>query len=268
VTERRLDTDSLRAVYGDGAASYDSLWHPVIRPPALALIDALALDNASRVVDVGAGTGALTAPLRAAAPHALVVSADASAAMLRVARERADAIACLADAGALPLADASVDAVLLAYVLFHLLEPSAGVREAARVVRPGGHVGTITWANEDPPRAAAIWDEILAGHGVPLLPEHGNHRGLDREDLIRSLLEDNGLMPDRLWRAPIEHDFTPDTYLRMRTGGGAGRARLAAADRTTSRAAVGELQRRLHALAPSDFRFRGEVICATSHAPA
>jgi hypothetical protein len=35
VTSPRVNTDSLNAVYGDGAMSYDELWHPVIRPPAL-----------------------------------------------------------------------------------------------------------------------------------------------------------------------------------------------------------------------------------------
>jgi ubiquinone/menaquinone biosynthesis C-methylase UbiE len=264
----RISTDSLRVVYGDGAASYDALWHPVIRPPALALIRALSLDDATRALDVGAGTGALTAPIRAAAPRASIVSVDASPAMLLVARERTDAIVCLADASRLPFPAAHVDAVLLAYVLFHLLDPAEGVREAARVLRPRGTVGTVTWAHESQPRASAVWDETLASFDVPTLPDHGNHRGLDHEDDIRSLLEANHLVTNQVWREPIVHTFTPKAYLQMRTGGGCGRARLAAADPTTSLAAVTRVRQRLRALQPHDFTFRGEVICAVSHKAA
>lgn len=268
MTEPRVDTDSLKAVYGQGAASYDALWHPVIRPPALALIRALALGDATRVLDVGAGTGALTAPLREAAPYASIASVDTSPAMLRVAQQQANATVCLADASALPVADASVDAVLLAYVLFHLLAPAAGVREAARVLRPGGTLGTVTWAGETPPKAAGVWDEVLAAFDVPTLRDHGNHTGLDREEHVRSLLTTNGFAPARVWLQLIEHTFTPDTYLQMRTSGGCGRARLARVDAPTSEAAVAEVQQRLRALEPSDFTFRGEVICAVGHKPA
>jgi ubiquinone/menaquinone biosynthesis C-methylase UbiE len=268
VSKPRVDTDSLRAVYGNGAASYDALWHPVIRPPALALIRALALDDATRVLDVGAGTGALTAPIRAAAPRASIVSVDASPAMLLVARERTDAIVCLADASRLPFPAAHVDAVLLAYVLFHLLDPADGVREAARVLRAGGTVGTVTWARESQPRASAVWDEALAALDIPTLPDHGKHTGLDREDDIRLLLDANGLATKRVWREPIEHTFTPESYLRLRTGGGSGRARLAAVDPTTSHAAITQIRDRLRALQPDDFTFRGEVICAVSRKAA
>lgn len=264
MTQARVDTDSLRAVYGDGADSYDALWHPVIRPPALALIRALPLHDAGRVLDVGAGTGALTAPLRAAAPGGSVFSLDASYAMLRTATQRAGASACLGDASRLPIADASVDVVVLAYVLFHLLEPARGIREAVRVLRPGGAAGTVTWANETQPRAAAVWDKALAAYDVPSLPDHGNHHGLDREDDIHTLLTSNGLTVDRIWRERIQHSFTPETYLQMRTGGGSGRARLAAANADAARAVVTQTQERFRALEPDDFTFSGEVICATA----
>jgi len=266
VTSPRVNTNSLKAVYGDGAMSYDELWHPVIRPPALALIRALGLENASRVLDVG--TGALTAPLRAVAPRAVIVSVDASAAMLHVARAHAQATACLADASRLPFPRASVDAVLLAYVLFHLLDPGAGAHEAARVLRSGGSAGTVTWASETQPNAATVWDDTLGEFGVPTLPDHGNHTGLDTEDHVRALLATNGLTPTRAWREPIEHAFTPEIYLRLRSGGGSSRARLARVDAHTAGAAIAEARQRLRALDPSDFVFRGEVICTISHKPS
>lgn len=135
----RVDCAALAEVYGQGAASYDALWSPVIQPPALAVIAELELGATNRVLDVGAGTGALTNALRFAAPRAFIVSVDAASEMLHYAREHRRATCALASAAGLPFAPSSVDAVLLAYVLFHLLDPRAAVREAARVLRVSDH---------------------------------------------------------------------------------------------------------------------------------
>jgi ubiquinone/menaquinone biosynthesis C-methylase UbiE len=110
------------------------------------------------VADVGAGIGALLGAIRSAAPAARIVALDASAGMLHLARTRRGASAVLADALALPLADGIANAVILAYVLFHLADPARAVAEAARVLRPGARVGTITWAWERGPRAGTVWD--------------------------------------------------------------------------------------------------------------
>jgi ubiquinone/menaquinone biosynthesis C-methylase UbiE len=264
VNEPRVDCAALAAVYGQGADSYDALWSPVIMPPALAVIDALELADATRVMDVGAGTGALTDPLRAAAPDASVVSADAAPEMLRYARDHRRALAVLADAAALPFATSSIDAVLVAYVLFHVLEPRTAVSEAARVLRRGGRVGTVTWANESTSRAATVWTDALDELGVPTLPAHGNYAGLDSEDAINTLLDTASLRPIRTWRHRVERTFTADAFWKMRTGCGCRRARLAALDDHGRDQILPELRRRLEQLQPTDYEFRGEVICSVS----
>jgi ubiquinone/menaquinone biosynthesis C-methylase UbiE len=268
VTAPRINTDSLKAVYGEGAGTYDALWHPVIRPPALALIDSLDLRSATRVLDVGAGTGALAAPLRTAAPRALIVSIDSSAAMLRVAHERHHAIPCLGDASLLPIRDGCADAVLLAYVLFHLVDPVVGIRETARALRTGGVAGTVTWASETPPSAAKVWEDTLSEYDVPTLPDHGNHTDLDTEKKVRGLLSANGLDPTSSWRASLEYGFSAETYVQLRSGGGSGRARLARVAAETAAAAITEAERRMLDLEPSAFAFRGEVICSVSVKPS
>lgn len=93
---------------------------------------AVAERPVQRVLDVGGGTGRVA---RALDQSAVVV--DASAGMLRRARE--DGLPVLrADAGALPVRDEAVDAVVVADALHHVQDQAAALEEAARVLRPGG----------------------------------------------------------------------------------------------------------------------------------
>src|SRR5688500_18874471 len=128
----RCDSCMTSAAYALGADAYDDTWSPVILPPAEAVVRRLDLADASCVLDVG--TGALTPALRAAAPHATIVSLDPAAEMVHYAKRHRHVVPVLADAAALPIADGIADAVLLAYVLFMLPEPAAGLREATRVL--------------------------------------------------------------------------------------------------------------------------------------
>lgn len=74
----------------------------MILPPAIALVRRLELGSANLLIDVGAGTGALLAAIRSAAPTARTVALDASEQMLRVARMHGTS-AVLGDALAVPL---------------------------------------------------------------------------------------------------------------------------------------------------------------------
>jgi demethylmenaquinone methyltransferase / 2-methoxy-6-polyprenyl-1,4-benzoquinol methylase len=92
-------------------------------------------------VDVACGTGALTRELEAVAPGAVVVGLDFSQEMLKRARssEPSPRLA-VGDAIQLPLADASVDVVTIAFGLRNLPEPGQGLLEFRRVLRPGGRL--------------------------------------------------------------------------------------------------------------------------------
>ena len=87
--------------------------------------------------DVACGTGALTRELAALAPGATVVGLDFSLEMLRRAGHGRFAAG---DAIQLPLADASVDGVTIAFGLRNLPEPGQGLLEFRRVLRPGGRL--------------------------------------------------------------------------------------------------------------------------------
>jgi demethylmenaquinone methyltransferase / 2-methoxy-6-polyprenyl-1,4-benzoquinol methylase len=98
---------------------------------------ATRLADGEVAADVACGTGALTAELAALAPGAVVVGFDFSQEMLRRAGRGRFAAG---DALALPLADASVDVVTIAFGLRNLPEPGQGLLEFRRVLRPGGRL--------------------------------------------------------------------------------------------------------------------------------
>jgi SAM-dependent methyltransferase len=97
-----------------------------------------ALERApsSRVLDLGAGTGKLTATLVALGAEVIAVEPDS--AMLTELRRALPAVGALPDsAEAIPLPDASVDAVLAGNAL-HWFDMNVAGPEIARVLAPGG----------------------------------------------------------------------------------------------------------------------------------
>ena len=100
----------------------------------------------ARVVDVGAGTGKLTRQIQA---RGLPVTAvDPSDGMLTQLRHAVPGVpALLGSAEALPLPDASADAVVVAQA-WHWVDPARAVPEVARVLAPGGRLGLI-WNHRD-----------------------------------------------------------------------------------------------------------------------
>jgi SAM-dependent methyltransferase len=114
----------------------------VIRP------DAFDVRGCKRILDAACGDGRYSRfLLRWADSDAVLTSFDLSRGMLARARARlkSDRITqVVADITNLPYADASFDAVVCGWVLEHLPDPSPGLRELARVLRPDGKVLLLT----------------------------------------------------------------------------------------------------------------------------
>lgn len=101
-----------------------------------------------RWADIGCGNGAFTELLFSQAQAAHVEGMDPSAGQLQFARNRLHgypATLHLGTATALPFAEASLDAAVMALVIFFVPEPEQGVAEMARVTRPGGTVAAYAW---------------------------------------------------------------------------------------------------------------------------
>jgi SAM-dependent methyltransferase len=103
------------------------------------------------ILDAGCGNGRYTHfLLREADSDARITGFDYSQQMLRRARTRLNsprATHVAADLARLPYADASFDAAVCGWVLEHLPDPRPGLRELARVLRPGGKL--LLMATED-----------------------------------------------------------------------------------------------------------------------
>jgi demethylmenaquinone methyltransferase / 2-methoxy-6-polyprenyl-1,4-benzoquinol methylase len=124
-----------------------------------ALVARLPVGAADHVLDVAAGTGAVTE--RLVRRHGCRVTAlDQSEAMLAAARERLAEAGALprvtlvrGEAEALPFPDARFDALTVTYLLRYVADPAATLSELARVVRPGGVLASLEFGV--PPRAPA-----------------------------------------------------------------------------------------------------------------
>jgi ubiquinone/menaquinone biosynthesis methyltransferase len=96
------------------------------------------LPDRAVVLDLASGTGDFSLLVARRDPHAMPVAVDLTHRMLALARQRGVDHATCADAGRLPFADASFDAVFVGYGLRNFPQLDAAVSEIGRVTRPGG----------------------------------------------------------------------------------------------------------------------------------
>jgi SAM-dependent methyltransferase len=143
-----------------------------------ALVAFAALAPPLRALDVGCGPGALTAVLAKRLGPLNVCAVEPSEPFARACRARVPGVeVVVASAERLPFADGAFDATLSQLVVNFLDDAEGGVREMARVTRPGGTVAACVWdyagemtllrafwdaAREVEPARAAAADEGVA----------------------------------------------------------------------------------------------------------
>jgi SAM-dependent methyltransferase len=131
-----------------------------------AIAEALIRAEATLVLDIGCGEGAL----RAAMPtpsSARIVGLDASETMLRAHPPPV----VQADATALPFNADTFDAAVAVNMLDHLSDPTAAIREAHRVLAPGGMFVAATVSRHDSPELAHVWQPTPSTFDAEDAPE-------------------------------------------------------------------------------------------------
>ena len=130
-----------RAFFACRAATWDAKFGDDL-PSYCAAVAEAGIRRGGVAIDIGCGTGRALPPLRmAVGPSGAVIALDITPEMLDVARPAATlagASLVLADARVLPLPGNSVDVIFAAGLVNHLPDTAAGLRELARVTRPGG----------------------------------------------------------------------------------------------------------------------------------
>ena len=130
---------------------------------AAGLIKVAGISPGDRVLDVGCGTGQLTAELAEVVGAENVAALDPSETVLAVCRSRVPAADVrVASAESLPFADAEFDAVLAQLVVNLVDDPPRAVEDMARVARPGGVVAACFWDDDEMPLLRSLWDSARA----------------------------------------------------------------------------------------------------------
>ncbi|MBA2595909.1 MAG: methyltransferase domain-containing protein [Chloroflexia bacterium] len=136
------------------------------RPLAEAFLTWFAVPAGGRWLDIGCGTGALTAAVLAATDPTAVVGIDPSPAFLGVAqRHISDPRARFepGDARALPVRSDDFDAVVAGLVLNFIPDPTPAVAEMVRASRPGGAIGAYVWDYQgEMQRMRYFWAAVAA----------------------------------------------------------------------------------------------------------
>jgi ArsR family transcriptional regulator len=182
-----------QAFFESAAGQWDLLREELFgRASHLQALPAL-LDPSWIVGDLGCGTGQLAAAL---APFvARVVAVDRSGEMLQAARrklrEHANVEVRRGELEGLPIAEHELDAATLMLVLHHVADPSTVLREAARVLKPGGRLLICDMLPHDR-------EEYRQQMGHVWLGFHGAH--------LQGLLADSGFTDARVVPMPSNPD--------------------------------------------------------------
>jgi SAM-dependent methyltransferase len=121
----------------------------------------------ARILDLGCGKGELAASIRSVLPNAMVIGVEWSFSGCRSAQRRGTPVVQGSNDGVnLPFSSEAFDAVVIAEVIEHLVDTDQVLREARRVLVPGGFLVLTT------PNLAAWFNRILLLSGIqPMFSE-------------------------------------------------------------------------------------------------
>ncbi|HEU5107959.1 MAG TPA: class I SAM-dependent methyltransferase [Micromonosporaceae bacterium] len=213
-------TDDIWAV-GDAYEAYIGRWSRLV---AAEFVRRLDQPPGRAWLDVGCGTGALTAAVLALAHPAGVVGVDPSEGFLADARARVEdprASFRTADARSLPFGDASFDAVVSGLALNFVPDAHRAAAELARVAAPGGVVAAYVWDYaEGMAMLRQFWDAAAALDPAAAERDEVRRFTLCRPEPLRALWAGAGLAGAAVEPVDVPTVFAGfDDYWRPFLGG-------------------------------------------------
>jgi SAM-dependent methyltransferase len=214
-----LQPDQNPEHWSDHVAVYEEVFEPLTNVFAGRALDHLDLRSGDRLIDVGAGAGG--AALIAAARGCDVMAIDASPRMVTRIAKRAKSAAGISgrvhadimDGMALGLPNGGFDAALSVFGVILFPDADLGMRELARVLKPGGRAAIVTWTETERHELAARLLAAIAAVRGPQPPPTSLPAQLRfrEEPALRRLIVDAGLTVDAIvrveerWRIPSAH---------------------------------------------------------------
>jgi ubiquinone/menaquinone biosynthesis C-methylase UbiE len=199
------------------------------------------------------------------APNATILGVDRSLGMLHLAKEKHPGPLAQMDVQNLALPADQFDSAVIAFVLFHVPQPTQCLNEVHRVLKAGGTVGSVTWGAEHVPPAHAVWDEELNAVGAQTfeLPAVDNRSCCDSEEKMTALFGQAGFVSVKAWREAIEHRWQPEDHFEYQMRGTSllRLQSLSADDRETC---FRRVRQRLAGASEEEYTYRGEVVMATA----